>query len=398
MAGTAAQGRAWRGPAVFSYGFRPFFLLAGLWAAGAMLGWAGWLAGVVSLGGPFSPLEWHVHALLFGYVPAVVAGFLLTAVPNWTGRLPVVGWPLALLAGVWMAGRVTTTVPLGLPAWAVALADLAFLAAFAGLIAREIVAGRNWRNLKVLVPLVLLASAQAIFHVEAAAGGMAAQGMGMRAGLAATIFLILLIGGRIVPSFTRNWLARQQPGPLPAGISAIDAVGLSVAGAALAFWVALPVEVVTGVLALAAGVLNLARLARWQGWRTGAEPLVTILHLAWAFAPLGLLLLGAGLLAPTLVPMAVVLHCWTVGAIAGMTLAVMTRATLGHSGQALQAGGWTVAIYVLIIGSALTRMAAAYVPDPWVMQASALAWVAAFAVFSLRYGPLLLGPRARPAG
>jgi uncharacterized protein involved in response to NO len=396
MAGTAAQERAWRGPAVLSFGFRPFFLLAGLWAVVTMLGWVGWLTGLVPLTGPLAPLDWHVHGLLFGYLPAVVAGFLLTAVPNWTGRLPVVGWPLAALAALWLAGRAATSLPLGLTQPVVAMVDLSFLAVFAALIAREIVVGRNWRNLKVLVPLSLLLAAQTLFHVEAAAGA-ASSGTGMRLGLAAAVFLILLIGGRIVPSFTRNWLVRRGPGPLPAGFGRLDLAAMAVAGLALVAWVIWPWAPATGWLSLAAGALGLARLARWQGWRTAAEPLVAILHLAWLFAPAGFLLLGVALVWPGAVPMAAVLHCWTTGAIGAMTLAVMTRATLGHSGRDLTADVTTVALYGLVLGATLLRIAAAFMPHDLLMQGSALAWIAAFGLFALVYGPLLMRPRARKA-
>jgi uncharacterized protein involved in response to NO len=252
MAGVAAASRAWAGPAVLSYGFRPFFLLGAAWVVVAMALWVGWLTGLPVPEFPLAAVDWHVHALLFGYVPAVLAGFLLTAVPNWTGRLPVVGWPLGALAAIWLAGRVVTTLPTGLPIAAVAAVDLSFLLALAALIAREIVAGRNWRNLKVLLPLSLVLLGQGLFHLDAASGA-AAGGIGTRLGLAAVIFLVLLIGGRIVPSFTRNWLARQAPGPLPAPFGRIDMAALALAGAALLAWVAVPGSVPGAALAALPG-------------------------------------------------------------------------------------------------------------------------------------------------
>lgn len=400
MTGTAAQARRWHGPALLGFGFRPFFLLAGIWAILAMALWLGWLTGRIGAwplaGGAFSALDWHVHALLFGYVPAVVAGFLLTAVPNWTGRLPVVGWPLAGLVALWLLGRIATTVPTAMPAGGVVVADLTFLAVFSGLIAREIVAGRNWRNLKVLVPLAVLLTGQALFHAETA-HGMAAQGWGMRIALAATLFLILLIGGRIVPSFTRNWLVRHRPGPLPTAFSRFDALALAVAVAALTLWVLRPSAPESGVFALVAGILNALRLARWRGWRSLGEPLVAILHLGWAFVPLGFMLLALALLWPATLTMSAALHGWTTGAIGVMTLAVMTRATLGHSGHSLSAGAGTTALYALIALAALARVGAGLRPDWPLAEVAALAWIAAFAAFVAIYGPLLMTRRERRA-
>lgn len=396
MARIMEQSRSWQGPAVFSYGFRPFFLLAAVWAAVAMLVWLMWLAGLVALSSRWGPVDWHVHGLVFGFLPAVIAGFLLTAVPNWTGRLPVVGRPLAGLVLVWLLGRGATFWPDALPPFLTAVLDMAFLALLAGLIAREIVAGRNWRNLKVLVPLGLLLLAQGLFHWEAAQGS-AAQGMGMRLGLAAAVFLIALIGGRIVPSFTRNWLARRGPGALPAGFTRFDAATLVATGAALLAWVAAPFAPSTGALAVLAGMLLALRMTRWQGWRCTTEPLVLILHLAYAFVPLGLVLLGASVFWPWAVPQAAALHGWTAGAVGVMTLAVMTRASLGHTGQALTASPGTTLIYGLILVAALARVLAGFWPVEGLMHASALAWVLAFAGFAALYGPPLLRPRPQQA-
>ncbi|MBW6506244.1 MAG: NnrS family protein, partial [Rhodobacteraceae bacterium] len=209
MTNSSARARAWNGPAILLHGFRPFFFMAGVWAAFAMALWVAMLAGALALPTTFDLISWHAHEFLWGYLAAVVAGFLLTAVPNWTGRLPIVGWPLAGLAGLWLAGRLAVAVSAYLPAWLVALADLAFLAALAGAFTREIVAGRNWRNLPVLALVALMLAANAAFHWQATAGGAPAQGMPARAGLAVAVLLIALIGGRVVPSFTRNWLARQ---------------------------------------------------------------------------------------------------------------------------------------------------------------------------------------------
>jgi hypothetical protein len=227
MSGSAERMRAWRGPAILSFGFRPFFLGAGAFAAIAMVLWIGMLSGRVAVPTAFDPVSWHAHELLWGYFSAVAAGFLLTAVPNWTGRLPLVGWPLAVLAGLWLAGRLAVAFSAHLPALAAAAVDLSFLAALTLAIGREIVAGRNWRNLKVLALLTVLTGANAAFHAEALAGDYAAGGYGFRIGLGVAVMLISVIGGRVVPSFTRNWLARRAPGRLPAPFGRVDQAALA---------------------------------------------------------------------------------------------------------------------------------------------------------------------------
>jgi len=398
MTSTAEQMRAWSGPTLLTYGFRPFFFGAAVWAALAMALWVPMLSGHVLLPTAFDPVSWHAHAFLFGYLGAVIAGFLLTAVPNWTGRLPIVGWPLGALAALWLAGRGVVMVSATLSPLLVAGVDLAFPILLAAVITREIVAGGNWRNLMVLGMLAVFALGNALFHWEAARGGNAAQGYGLRLGLGAALMLIAVIGGRIVPSFTRNWLVKRGPGRLPVPpMQRVDKLSLLALLAALLLWVALPWHPATGAMLVAAGLAQLWRLARWAGHRTLAEPLVTVLHLAYAFLPIGALVLGAEILVPGAVGGAGAQHLWTGGAIGLMTLAVMTRATLGHTGQALRADAGTLAIYLALVVAVLARVAAGL----WPMQAallhgvSGLAWIAAFGGFAAIYGRLLL--RAAPA-
>jgi uncharacterized protein involved in response to NO len=392
MPTTAERIRTFRGPAILSYGFRPFFLGGAVWAAIAVALWLPMLSGQLELPTAFAPLEWHVHELVYGYVAAVVAGFLLTAVPNWTGRLPVAGAPLLALVVLWMAGRVAILFSRTIGMTGAALIDLAFLAALIAVIAREIVAGRNLHNLKVLVLVGLLFAGNAIFHAEAilAHGG---SGYGTRIGIGAVVLLIALIGGRIVPSFTRNWLARARPGQLPVPFARFDAVAIAAAAAAIAGWVAFPGAAPTAVLAAAAGVLQAFRLGRWAGYRTAGEPLVLILHVAYAFVPIGFVLLALSIAASWLVVASGALHAWTVGAIGTMTLAVMTRASLGHTGRALVATPATRLIYAAIVVAASARVLSAF--DIWrdaLLTTSATAWVLAFAAFASSFGPMLLRP------
>lgn len=393
MTTSAEQIRAWRGPAILTYGFRPFFFGAGVWAALAMTLWVPMLSGDLTLPTAFDLVSWHAHEFLFGYLTAVIAGFLLTAVPNWTGRLPIVGWPLGALFALWLIGRVAVAVSAHLPPLGVALADLAMPLALAAVIGREIVVGKNWRNLIVLAILGVFTLGNALFHLEAARGDYAAQGYGLRVGLGAVIMMIAVIGGRIVPSFTRNWLVKRGQGLLPVPpMQRFDKVALLALLAALMVWAFLPDHLLTGTLLALAGALHAIRLARWAGHRTLSEPLVAVLHLGYAFVPLGALALGTEILAPGIVGMAAAQHLWMGGAAGLMTLAVMTRATLGHTGQTLSAGPGTVGIYTALVVAVLARLAAGL----WPAEASVLhmvagtAWILAFAGFALVYGRLLL--------
>jgi uncharacterized protein involved in response to NO len=381
--------RDYVGPALFSYGFRPFFLGAGLWSAFAILLWVPQYLGALTLPTAFPPIDWHIHEMLFGYIAAAIAGFLLTAIPNWTGRLPVSGVPLAALAFLWLAGRVAvlTSAKIGLPA--AAAIDTAFLLALVAVCLREIIAGKNWRNLRVTIVLGVLILGNVVFYAELIHGGVADYGI--RIGIGAVIGLITLIGGRIIPSFTHNWLARHRPQRLPAKFSAFDAVCLAGGGLALAAWVVAPEGPVAGAALIVAGLLHLARLARWAGDRTVADRLVLVLHVAYAFVPLGFLLTGAAVLWPVMVPASAGLHAWTAGAMGLMTLAVMTRATLGHTGQPLAASPATQAIYAAAAIGALVRIVAAFTGSLPLIDIAAICWEAAFIGFVFVYGPLLVG-------
>jgi len=388
-------------PAFLTLGFRPFFLLAAIWAAFAMILWLAVLTGVLMVPSAFDPVSWHAHEFLFGYLGAVVAGFLLTAVPNWTGRPPIRGTSLGALVFVWLIGRIAVTTSLYWPASVVAVLDLIFPVLLAILVLREIIAGRNWRNLIIVGLLGMQIVANLIFHIEAAQGGFAAQGYGLRLGLAAGVMMIAVIGGRIVPAFTRNWLMKRGPGRLPVPpMTRFDAIGLLVLLAALLAWVIAPDHKVSAAALILAGLLHAARLARWAGERTFSEPLIWVLHLAYAFVPLGALAIGvAGLVADPAAQVAAQ-HLWMAGAIGLMTLAVMTRASLGHTGRALVAGPGTTAAYLAVLASVALRVAAVLWPEAasQLHALSALFWIAGFAGFAVKFAPLMLRPRPDPAG
>ncbi|MCA0963002.1 NnrS family protein [Salipiger bermudensis] len=381
----------YRGPALLSYGFRPFFLASALFALVAIPAW--WLIwrGEIAGAGHFLPTDWHVHEMVFGYGAAVVAGFLFTAVPNWTGRLPTRGWPLALLLAIWLAGRVAVAGGLRLGPMAVAAVDQTFLLAVAAMIAREIVAGRNWRNLKVLLPVSLLWLANLLFHVEAMAEGSA--DLGRRLGLALLIFLILLIGGRVVPSFTRNWLVQRGAPRLPVAFNRFDALCLVSGAAALIVWVIAPYGTACAALGVAAALLHLIRLGRWRGVATWRSPLLLMLHLAYLMVPLGFAAAAAAALG--VAGPAGAAHIFGIGAVGGMTVAVMMRATMGHTGRPLTAGPALTAAFALVVAACAARVAGPVVRLGTLdgIDLAAALWTAGFALLVWRIGPWLARPR-----
>ena len=386
--------RDYAGPAIFSFGFRPFFLGG---ASFALLSLAIWITafafGLPEIGGR-PALTWHVHEMLFGFFAAIAVGFLLTAIPNWTGRLPITGSGLAGLFGLWVLGRTIMIVPLPWH-WVGAFLDSLFLALFAAFVWREILASGNTRNLPVCLLITLLAVANIAFHIFE--GDPATLQIVTRAALAVPAMLISVIGGRIVPSFTRNWLVQKgrTQRPSPAGL--FDTFALIVAAMAFAGWVFFPFNIAAGALLVLAGGVHAIRLARWCGWHTRSEALVWILHVGYGWLVLAMFLLGLSVLAPETVFTSAAIHALTAGAMGVMILAVMTRATLGHTGQARTADGWTIAIYVLVIGAAILRVFgglapyAAYMPT---LISAAILWGSAFGLFAVRYGPLLVKRRS----
>jgi uncharacterized protein involved in response to NO len=394
-AGGIPRYRPSAGPALFREGFRPFFLGAASWSALALGLWLGVLTGHVTLPTVLDPLAWHSHEMIFGFAAAAAGGFLLTAIPNWTGRMPLQGRARAVLALSWLAGRVAVACSATLGALPAAAIDLSFLTLLLLAVLREIVVGRNLRNLPMPAALVLLIAANLLVHLEAIGLAMTAA-LGIRLGLAVLLMLIALVGGRIIPSFTRNWLVKRGVKHLPASFGAIDKLALVITAAGLALWVGGAEPSIAGPVLVLAGLVAASRLARWQGHRTAGEPLLWVLHLGHAWLALGLCLLGLSLLWPA-VPATAALHALTAGTIGTMILAVMTRASLGHTGRALEAGYGTTAIYLLVTSAALLRVAAAFAPAFYLplLAASGLAWIGAFLLFVALYGPALLTPRRR---
>lgn len=384
MAGSAETYRTYRGPALFARGFRPFFLGAGLYAAIAIPIWVS----QIGFSGQYDTLAWHSHEMVFGYISAVLTGFLLTAIPNWTGRMPVTGWPLAALFALWIAGRLVPLVAESVGPAALAL-EASFLVVLAGLAWREVLAGDNRRNMPICALVSFFALANILFYLEPVIG--LEPGTAIRAALAVIAMLISLVGGRITPSFTNNWLVKRGASALPAPFGRFDVASLAVAAVALVLWALQPAANATGVALWAAAAMHLVRLARWQGWRTAGEPLLLVLHIAYAWLPVSLCLLALNTGVFGLYWPANGLHALTAGLIGMMTVAVMSRAILGHTGRQLTAGLGTTIIFVLIFLGAALRVAAPVLPLDLtvVLHSAGTLWAAGYLLFVVIYGRLV---------
>ncbi|MCY4396173.1 MAG: NnrS family protein [Rhodospirillaceae bacterium] len=378
----------------WSEGLRPFFLLGAAFAALSIPLWVLLVSGAIDLPLRGGALAWHVHETLFGFVAAAMAGFLTTAVPQWTGAKPIAGAPLALLVLLWLAGRAAWIVSGAVPGWLVAAIDIAFLPALCCALGASIVRVRQWRNLPVIVLVSILALANAAIH--AALLDLWADGLmtGARLGLLTAIVLVSLIGGRIVPAFTRNALVaagRPAGNPPHAGLAAFGNIAVAAAGALIVLDAP---PIVAGPAALAAAGLAAVRLAAWRGWQIRHIPLLWVLHLAWLWVPAGLALYGLALLDGG-APESAAIHALSVGAAATMVMAVSSRAALGHTGRALVAPRPMVGAYLLLTLSAITRVLAALDAGSGaaLLHLSAACWSAAFALFFLVYLPILTRPR-----
>lgn len=379
----------------FSYAFRPFFLLNGWFAIVVVALWVLGLHGVLLAGMGSTDPFWHAHEMLFGFVMAAVAGFSLTAVATWTGRPPIRGGWLAVLLTAWLLGRIVMLWPASLPGPLRAIADLAFPVLLAAVFAREVIAAGNRRNLPIVGIVLLLAGLNLVYHLDALRLSAGLDGPAIYLSLHTILLLITVIAGRIVPSFTANWLRQRGIQALPVTrvwLERLAIFGTVTTGIAASL---APVSPWVGWLAIVTAVLHGARLSGWCGWVTRAEPLLFILHVAYAWLPVGYALLAVGVFSVA-VPATVATHALAMGVIGSMILAVTTRVALGHTGRPLHAARIIVAAYGIFTCAVIARIVGPLVGTgyPGWLNAAAVGWAASFAIFSWVYWPILTGPRA----
>ena len=384
----------------FSYGFRPFFLLGCLFAAGSMAAWLAWI-GLHAANGEVlrptiatAPHQWHAHEMLFGYAMAMIAGFFLTAVPSWTGTKPVSGPMLGVLATAWILGRLAVWFSAYLPGILVAAVDVAFIPLLLALVSKSLF--KRWapRNFVFVPILAILLAANLTIHADWLGWLDDGAATAFGAGVDAVVLLIVIVGGRVVPAFTTNALRNTGHTALPVSRRPLDVASIVLVAAVI------PIDAFYADGALAIGVAALAawanavRFIGWRGLATRGQPIVWVLHLAYAWVVIGLALKACA--HAGLVSHASALHALTVGAIGTMTLAVMSRASLGHTGRALVAAGPVVVAYVMINLSAFVRVAVpALLPEYYNqgMIVAGLLWLATYVTVSVVYWPILALPR-----
>jgi uncharacterized protein involved in response to NO len=368
-------------------GFRPFYLGAAAYAVFAVPYWIAGLLGVVTLPSAGPPLLWHAHEMLFGFAIAVIVGFLLTAGKAWTGLATPRGATLATMAGLWLAARLSA---IWAPYAVYALLDMALLPWVAVVLIRVLLKAGNRRNLPLGAILILLASANLTFHA-AALGWLTVDPLGaLHAGLALIVLIECVIAGRVIPAFTMSAL----PGQKLQAPQWLERSTLSATALALATWVMLPANPVTAAGFAAAALLHAARLGHWQPWRTRARPILWVLHAAYAWLPVGFMLLAWSQVEG--VAASAGIHALAVGATTGLIIGMITRTARGHTGRPLKASRLEVVAYLLVTGAALTRVllplvAPAQTAD-WLMVAAA-AWAAGFALYLWVFAPWLLSNR-----
>lgn len=375
-----------------SAGFRPFFLVAALCAGVLIPWWVGVFHGWTSPPGGISPSLWHGHELLFGFVMAVFAGFFLTAVPVWTKRPRITGLPLVGLLVLWIAGRVAILAYPALPPAIIASIDLAFVPVLALAIAVPILRARSWRNILYLPAMAVITAGNAMFHAEALGFTVETGAVGLRLCLDAMLVMLVLVSGRILPFFTRR--ALEEPTvhqwPVANWISMVSVVGWALLDP-------LPVtRPISAVFALVAAVALLARTIPWKPWRGARVPLLGVLYVGWAWLAVGIGLTGMASLTDA-VSYSVGMHALTAGALGTMTLGMMSRVALGHTGRKLDAHPAIVITYALVIVAGVVR-----VFGPWSFpEGTTLAfgvagtlWCLAWLGYLIVYTPILFAPRA----
>ncbi len=383
---------------LLAYGFRPFFLLAGAYGALAILAWVCILSGELRLPASWPLPLWHGHEMVFGFAVAGITGFLLTAVPSWTGAAPVRGATLLFLVLLWVAGRLAFWGSAALPAPFVAAVDLAFLPCLAGVLGRSLIAQisvSGFRNAVFLVLLAALWTGNLLTHLDGLGIVPGAALPGLHLGIDVLLLAITIVGGRIVPNFTANVLRKTGVSPLPRSVPALDAAAILSMAAILVLDLLFGSGPISAAAAIFAACTNGLRLWLWRPLATIRAPLLWVLHLGYAWLVLGLALKGIAGFADTAVPPSAALHALTAGAIGTMLLAVMSRVALGHTGRPLIAPRLVVAAYGVLTLAAALRVAAPLAMDATsaLFFASGILWATAMALFTAVYAPMLLRPR-----
>ncbi|VTU27492.1 NnrS protein [Variovorax sp. PBL-H6] len=374
------------GFALWQLGFRPFYLLASTFAALSIGLWAVQFAGWLPLAYLQGPL-WHAHEMLFGFALAVIVGFLFTAGRNWSGRPTPTGLPLAALAALWVAGRILVLTPLG---WTAALVNAAFPLASAVALAIPLVGARNRRNYFFIGLLLLLSGAALAFHLSALGVIRVPAWIGIQLALDTLLFIMAVMGGRVIPMFTNNAVAGANATRRPlverAALGAVLALFLTDA-------LGLPPTVVAAV-ALVAALAHLVRWLLWRPWKSVDDTLVLVLHLAYAWIPVHLALRALashGWVSPSLAT-----HALTVGAAGGLIIGMMVRTARGHTARVLRADAFDTACFLLVLLAALVRIVVPlFAPAQTItaVLASAAFWSGGFGLYAVRYWPVLTRPR-----
>lgn len=378
---------------ILALGFRPFFLLAAIFAAAAVPLWLLIYQGVLEPISYLPPTIWHGHEMVFGFVIAVVAGFLLTASTHWTGWQTASGWKLALLAGLWVAGRITLTAGAQLPAWLAIGLDVAFLPIVAVGLAIPILRAGNRRNIAFPVILLVLAATNLAIHLGALGVIDWDPSQGLRLAMDLILLMIGVLGGRVIPSFTRNALpqARVNPCPKASVLALLSLAALAVAEAATSN------PIITGSIALAAGMINALRMRGWGTFATLHTPILWILHVGYGWLAAGLILRGVAELT-NFIPLDAGIHALTLGAIGSMILGMMSRVALGHTGRSIIPARLTVAAYWLVNAAALLRVVFALTWNDELRVAALIGsgafWSLGFLCFAIVYLPILTRSRA----
>ncbi len=382
--------------ALLAHPFRPFFLITGIYAVAVMLGWITFLFWGMPIPVGWAPVQWHSHEMLYGFVTAATAGFVLTAMTNWTGARPLQGHKLLALLLLWLVGRLAMWFGGWLPDLFVAVLDLAFLPVLGIYVARVLITYNNRRNFILVAVLALLFAGNLLMQIGLITQKMDLLYLGQQHGINVITLLMVIIAGRIIPAFSRNWL--KSHGDNPEAVKTFRSLEIfsigSVALLLVADWFPLPIQV-KSVLALLAAVANSLRLVGWVGWKTTREPLLWILHLAYLWVVTALLLRGVAAFIPV-ISGSVWQHAMSVGGMATLILGVMTRVTMGHTGRPLKLLRFGLLVYIAIILATVLRLlvAAGALDFRLGVSLSALAWIIAFGLFVILYGPVLMSPRA----